>query len=111
MTPRIRSWRLQPPRGGWGVPYYVGGHQMISNSRKPEQVVREVYKFGVKGGKIKSIGDAWDYCNDIWTKRDPERAMPSERPRGPVAKISKTPETSPSKFGPHVWNWLALYGL
>ena len=76
MSPAIRGWQNQPPPGGWAITYTLPGtDQKWTLSGLPNKIVLGISEVQKANNIFEGYGVIWDYCNAIWTARDPARAL------------------------------------
>lgn len=76
LSPAIRSHQLRPPNGGWSIWYELDGQKWLFEKGGPYGIVESIAEVQQANGRFVSYGHIWDYCNKIWTERDPARALP-----------------------------------
>lgn len=77
-----------PPVGGWRVPYTLKG-QKFHFEGSPTRIVQGIASLQIKNNIYKGQEPIWEYCNEIWCKRDPKRCLPEGHPSLVVGMKSK----------------------
>lgn len=70
--PALRNAEMRPPVGGWGVAIDIKGHR-FELFGAPSQIVTEIAKLQKTNGEFESMQAIWNFCNDVWCRRDPYR--------------------------------------
>lgn len=113
--PLIKQWQSRPPAGGWGIKYELLGQVWTIDGPTPQRIVEQIAQIQRQNRAYSSHQAIWDYCNAIWTERDPARAVvqkASPAPRGDTKPVSTAHwEHGPEKFGPILWFWLHHFGM
>lgn len=65
---------MQPPAGGWSITYEKDGQSWLFSGR-PILIVNQIA--AVQKANDWYMGDdaIWEFCNEEWCKRDPQRCM------------------------------------
>ena len=97
MSPAIRNWQSQPPPGGWSITYTLPGtDQKWVLPGLPNKIVLGIAEVQKANGIFQGFGVVWDYCNAIWTERDPARALPYSTSKGGRVQPARTTTMSRS---------------
>jgi len=81
LAPAIRNYQSQPPNGGWGIDFELGGqHWWVKAS--PYKMVEKIAGIQKANGKFDGYAPIWDMLNQIWTNNDPKRALPYADSKG-----------------------------
>ena len=94
-SPAIRNWQAQPPPGSWAITYTLNDQQWFVNEGNPHAIVAKIADIQKRNSAFTTSGAIWDFCNNIWTGRDPKRALSYTDSTGKVHR----PEALPIGFG------------
>lgn len=73
--PAIRNYETRPPVGGWGVEYTLRG-QKFTLTGGWNVVAQKLARLQKRNGEFRSMDDVFEYLNNAWCAKDPERCMP-----------------------------------
>lgn len=77
-----------PPVGGWRIEYVLKGQDFVF-SGSPTKIVQGIASLQIKNKVYKGQEPIWEYCNEIWCKRDPKRCISKDHPSLVVGMRSK----------------------
>jgi len=112
MEPRVKNWKSFPPRGGWQVTWAEKGQNFPVSALNPDSIVNQIAIIQKRNGTFKGRQPIWDWCNNIWCRRDPARcgaahAVMQESVRIPADNTSATP----AEYGSKLWGMLDTFGM
>lgn len=114
--PAIRNANLFPPQGGWGITFTLRDQEWVFGFNTYRQVFDGVKDVLKANDAYTDDEDVWDRLNEIWTARDPRRAIKNWRRATPSKVAIKRQadrshwEFQPETWGPLAWNWLHSFG-
>lgn len=116
----IRNFEHYPVPGGWGMTYELNGQNFQISNVNPTRVVAAIAKIQKNNNAYHGDDDIWDYCNDVWARRAPQRVRREfqhlreivDTPPEVAPAVPKTDhwKTDPAYFGPILWFWLHFFG-
>lgn len=90
--PLIRQWQHRPPAGGWDLNFTVKEQEFRSTKRMPYKIVEEIANVQKLNDVFVGYDAIWEYCNNIWQSRDPDRAVnPTYKEIKKATKVEATP--------------------
>ena len=110
----IRQSEQRPPAGGWSLDYSEKGQTWRVSGTNPLKIVEQIVQIQKINKSFNGLDPVWDYCNDIWRARDPQRAIKeiteNYSPKLPRVMQRDHWKIEPSRYGGVMWRWLHMFG-